>query len=485
MRICRAYPFPSSRKPALMADLLNVEAEQAVIGALLLDNDVMARLAGLEPKHFAEPVHARIFGIARDAINAGRPATPITLKFELSDDEGLGRLGGPAYLGRLAGAALVSSAGDMVPLIRELWARRTSLDALNRAADRVRASDGGTLSDITADLEGEIATAMQDSGNALAPRSFLRSITEAVTEAANAYRDGDVVGVKTGIPDLDEAVGALRPGRVYILAGRPSMGKTAVALSLAVKVAQAGAPVAFASLEMPDVDLTRRVVSMLLREQGMSVPYSRIERANLSEGEMRAVIEAAQASGSLPLHYLGIEHRELSRLMIGLRAAVRSKGCKLVVIDYLQLIQMDGARSTFDRVSAASKAVKVLALQLGVPVILLSQLSRSLEERDDKRPQLSDLRASGEIEEDADVVLATYRHEYYLSRQQPKTGRDHSASVADLAAEKAKWAGVLELIMLKGRSSGLRTVKLQCEIQHNHIAEARAEAPELQSAMEF
>lgn len=470
-----------------MAEIYIPEAEQALLGAILVNNDAAARVIGLEPRHFGDPVHGRIYEQAMTAINAGKLASPVTLKFALQDDEGLQRLGGPAYLTRMAGAASsLGQTGEYATLIRDLWARREMVAALSRAQERVQASEGGALPDIAADLEQAVSASLLGSGSALAPRTFLRSATDAITEVAAAYRDGVVSGVRTGLTALDNALGSLRPGRVYIVAGRPSMGKTAVALNLALRVAQQGSSVAFASLEMPDVDLSLRVVSALLREQDIRVPYSQIERADLTEQQMRAVIEGAKAMADLPLNYLGIEHRELSRLMLGLRSTVRARGCKLVVIDYLQLIQVDGARSTFDRVSAASKACKVLARQLEVPVILLSQLSREIESRDDKRPQLSDLRASGEIEEDADVVIGCYRHEYYLARQKPQVikGKDASAAIADWGVEMDIHRDRLELGLLKNRGGGLSTINLHCEIQHNHLSDP-AGASAAQDGFEF
>lgn len=451
-----------------MSDLHSIEAEQALLGALLLNNDVIRQCPATEPAHFFEPLHGRVFDLIREKINAGALASPVTLRFAMQDDPGLTALGGPAYLARMAGAAVaLHAAGDYAAMIRDLWARREMTAAVGQAIVRLERGDGGCIEEIAAELSGAVATVIEAGGAKPLSRSWLRAVTEAVQETADAYQNDRPPGVSWGLRTLDDAVGTLMPGRIYVMAARPSMGKTSVAETIAIKVAQAGTPVAFASLEMLDTDLARRGLSQMLRASGMRTPYFKLERGQVTEGEMRRTIEVAQEHSALPLHFIGRDHCELSRLGLACRALRRSKEIGLIVVDYLQLVQVDGARSTFDRVSAVSKGLKRLAMDLKVPVIALCQLSRAVEDRDDKRPRLSDLRASGEIEEDADVVMGLYRDGYYSDREKPGSGQ--SKALEEWYAREARAQNRLDVLALKVRGGAVGTVSLRCELEHNWV----------------
>lgn len=443
-----------------MADLVNVEAEQVVLGSLLLVNEAVGSIGELRAHHFCDPVHGRIFAAIMAKVQAGDMASPVTLRLLFQDDAGVEELGGPAYLARLAGAASTHAVRDCSKVIMDLWARRGVVEALQEAQRGVHGAL--ELQAVASKLDRAIAEAVQGGASRPLFRSFLRSAHDAIMET-NAALLGEAPGVSTGLAALDEVIGSLMPGRAYFLGGRPSMGKTALAATIAFNVAKAGHAVTFASLEMLDSDLTRRSISQMLRAEGMRVPYFRLERGNVSEAEMRAAIMAAKAHETLPIRYVTHQHRELSSLAMALRAAHRAQKTGLIVIDYLQLVTVEGARTTFDRVSAASKAIKALAMDLGCPVLCLSQLSRSVEERDDKRPRLSDLRASGEIEEDADAVIFAFRPGYYAEREGvAKTGVGSSLSIEDGRHK-------LEAIVAKNRGGPVSTAFLRCEIEHNWI----------------
>lgn len=472
-----------------MSDLHNVEAEQSVLGLILLSNDALDRIPWLEPAHFYDPVHARVFEMIRAHAADGQTASPTTLKFLLGDDAGLAQLGGPAYLARLAAAAGgLSAIADTAKVLRHLAARRALAGALDEAGARVEAGDGGTIREIVTSLEARLVAAVEADGAKPVSRSLMSSMGSAITQANEAYQGDQLPGVSSGLRGLDKAIGSMRPGRVYLLAGRPSMGKTAVALNIALKAADAGAGVIIGSFEMTEEDLANRALSQMLRERGTRLPYNDLERGNLDEGQFRELIDCARANQNRPIQIIAREHNELSRLMLAIRGTAKTIAAPLglVVIDYLQLVQVDGAKS-FDRISAVSKAIKGLAMSLNVPILLLSQLNRQVEARDDKRPRLDDLRGSGEIEEDADTVLMVYRDEYYAERaERPK--RDDELGEWHQRKERAR--NKLEIIVAKNRGGPIMTVHARCEVEHNFICdpedyESEAAARASQMAIDF
>lgn len=455
-----------------MTAMFNVEAEQVVLGAILMNNDTLARMAGLEPLHFYDPTHAMMFEVFRETINGGKLVSPVTMKFRL--EESLKDLGGAGYLVRLAGAAIMSGIGDVAQHVRALWARRDLAAALEEAQERLAAGEGGEVAEIADDLAGRIAVNLASSSARPPSHSFRRSIIETVREVNAAYAGDEVPGVSTGLIALDGAIGSLRHGRVCILAGRPSMGKSAIALHIAASAAEAGKRVIFASLEMTEFDVTNRLLSRFMHLKGVRVPYFDIERGAMSEGQMRAFIEAAQAHENFPWATVDRQNRELSRLVTAVRATEKTmKGVDLVVVDHLGLISVREARTTFEAVGRASKAMKDLAISLNCPVLLLAQLNREVEARDDKRPRLSDLRQSGEIEEDADNIVMVYRDEYYLEREGVPTGDSTKASEARSTyyARLNASRGIIELGIEKNRSGPVTRVKVRGDLAVNAITD--------------
>jgi len=413
----------------------NIEAEQALLGALLVNNDVFDRIAALvEPRHFFDPLHARIFEIAARRIQQNALATPVTLKPFVEQLEGIAEVGGPAYLARLAGAAIsVFSARDYAQTIHDLALRRELMLLGEEIAAKAAAVDPDS------EPRAQIVEAEQ-ALYSLAEKgkyeggfvSFLRAAKTAIDIANAAYqRDGGLAGLSTGLSDIDRKLGGLHPSDLLIIAGRPSMGKTALATNIAFNIARKfrrgekpdgtegtldGGVVGFFSLEMSSEQLATRVLS----EQAQ-VPSDRIRRGEMEEDEFRRFVLAAAELERIPLFIDDTPALPISTLAARARRLKRQHGLDALFVDYLQLVRPASGRSDgrVQEVSEITQGLKAIAKELDVPVIALSQLSRQVENREDKRPQLSDLRESGSIEQDADVVMFVYREEYYHERIKP------------------------------------------------------------------
>ncbi|HMQ39878.1 MAG TPA: replicative DNA helicase, partial [Paracoccus sp. (in: a-proteobacteria)] len=398
----------------------SIEAEQQLLGALLTNNDVFDRISQLlKPEHFYEPVHARIYEIASERIRKNALASPVTLKAFLDSDAGLKDLGGPAYLARIAAAAISAyAARDYAQMIREFALRRDLItlgqDISARAAS-VRVED---------DAEEQIKAAEQTlyklGEQGVAERgfqSFLKAVTGAVDAAAAAFqRDGKLSGIPTGLIDLDRKMGGLNNSDLIILAGRPSMGKTSLATNIAFNIAKAyrqgeksdgttgaveGGVVGFFSLEMSAEQLAARILS-----EASEVGSHQIRSGDMSEEEFRRFVQAANDLQSCPLYIDDTPALPINQLAARARKLKRTHGLDLIIVDYLQLLKAASAKdSRVNEVSEITQGLKAIAKELNIPVIALSQLSRQVESRDDKRPQLSDLRESGSIEQDADIVM--------------------------------------------------------------------------------
>ena len=469
--------MPAPQPPATDGDALpqNIEAEQQLLGAILTNNDIYDRIAMLvKPEHFFDPVHQRIYEKAAARIQKNALASPVTLKPFFEDDEGLKELGGPAYLVRLAGAAISSfAARDYAQMIYDLAVRR-ELIALGRDISAKAAKV-----DIESEPREQIIEAEQKlyklGEQGVAERgfvSFLKAVTEAVNSANAAYqRDGGLAGISTGLVDLDKKLGGLHPSDLLILAGRPSMGKTSLATNIAFNIAKAyrrgrlhdgsegaveGGVVGFFSLEMSSEQLAARILS-----EASEVPSEQIRRGDMTEQEFRRFVEAAKALESCPLYIDDTPALPISQVAARARRLKRTHGLDLLIIDYLQLLKGSSKENRVQEVSEITQGLKAIAKELNIPVVALSQLSRAVESRDDKRPQLSDLRESGSIEQDADVVMFVFREEYYREREKP----------ADHELEKmAQWQqlmeqvhGKAEVIIGKQRHGPIGTVELAFE----------------------
>lgn len=455
----------------------NIEAEQALLGALLVNNDVFDRVAAIvQADHFYEPVHARIFEVAANRIQKNALASPVTLKAFFEDDEGLRELGGPAYLARLAGASVsLYAARDYAQLVYDLAIRR-ELIALGQEI----AARAGRM-EVDSEPREQIVEAEQalyqlgeqgkvDKGF----QSFLRAATDAVMVANAAYlRDGGLAGISTGLADLDQKLGGLHPSDLLILAGRPSMGKTSLATNIAFNIAKSykrgtrhdgtegaveGGVVGFFSLEMSAEQLAARVLSEASR-----VPSDRIRRGDLTEDEMRRFIEAAKTLESCPLYIDDTPALPISTLAARARRLKRQHGLDALFVDYLQLARPASSKSDnrVQEVSEITQGLKAIAKELNVPVVALSQLSRQVESREEKRPQLSDLRESGSIEQDADVVMFVFREEYYKEREKP--GEHDGEGMMKWMTAMDALRGKAEVIIGKQRHGPIGTVDLAFE----------------------
>ena len=465
----------------------NIEAEQAVLGALLVNNDVYDRLSDfLFADHFYDPVHGRVFEEIAKRVGRGQIASPITLKPLFEGDPGMAELGGVTYLLNLADAAVaVFNVLDYARLVYDMAVRRQLIHLGEDIAD-----NAGNFIDDKAAID-QIALAEQrlyelaekgrmESGF----RSFAQTVRSAVEIANAAYkRDGMLAGISTGLRDLDNKLGGLHKSDLLILAGRPSMGKTALATNIAFNVAKAylagdkpgtaenGGVVAFFSLEMSAEQLATRI----LAEQ-CEISSDGIRKGDLNEDQFRRFVEVARDLETKPLFIDDTPALTIGQLSARARRLKRKEGLDLVVVDYQQLLNGDGgARGNENRVqeiSSITRGLKAIAKELNIPVVALSQLSRKVEDREDKRPQLADLRESGSIEQDADVVMFVYREEYYLSRSEPREGTQEHLTWIE-AMEQVH--NVAEVVIGKQRHGPIGIEKLHFEPQFTRFGDLARE----------
>jgi replicative DNA helicase len=455
----------------------NVEAEQGLLGALLIDNRAMERVSEfLRAEHFYTPAHGRIYSVITKVIERGQVATPVTLKAAFADDEDLTHLGGAAYLADLAASVVtILNVEDYGRAIFELHLRRELIalgsEMVNTA--HVHDIDQPPTEQIEAAEKKlfELAT-VGDVGTGFI--AFSQSLSKAIGMAEAAYRrESHITGVTTGLADLNRKLGGMQPSDLLILAGRPSMGKTALATNMAFNAAQAhadsrgkeGAMVAFFSLEMSAEQLATRILA-----ERSEVPSEKIRRGEVRDVEFRRFVEASQKLASVPLYIDDTPALSIAQVRTRARRLKRQYGLGLIVIDYLQLLRGTGSGSRgpenrVQEISEITRGLKAIAKELSVPVLALSQLSRAVEQREDKRPQLSDLRESGTIEQDADVVMFVFREEYYVERDVPTMLRDESQDKFN--DRYARWQErlknahqVAEVIIGKQRHGPIGTVKL-------------------------
>jgi len=433
------------------------EAERALLGTILMNNAAYHRVADyLKPEHFADPMNGKIFESAGNVIKRGQGITAFSLKAYVDSIPGLKDVGGAAYFARLMKESVHDQHADSCGReIVDAALRRGLIAAATEAANRAYSPDASeTAAKQIEDHERrlyDLAVGHTDAGF----EGFAKVLTGTVQQAEVSHkRQGQLSGVTTGLRSLDALLGGMHKSDLLILAGRPSMGKTALATNIAFNAARAyrsevgpdgkpvtvdGAKVGFFSLEMSSEQLATRIVA-----ESCEISGSRIRKGDLSTKEMDRFITAATELESLPLYIDDTPALSITALRTRARRLQRQHGCDLFVVDYLQLITPDSKRNGFNRVNEVSEitmGLKAMAKELDVPVLALSQLSRNVESREDKRPQLSDLRESGSIEQDADVVMFVYRDEYYLERDKKKNGGpDHLAAMGqgDVLVEKQR-----------------------------------------------
>lgn len=452
----------------------SIEAEQQLLGAILTNNDIYDRVAAIiGPAHFYDPVHARIFEIAAARIGKNQLASPVTLKAFMEEDEGLKELGGAAYLARLAAAAISAFAvRDYAQMIYDLAVRR-DLIGLGRdiSAKAMRVDVASEPKEQIVEAEQALYKLAEQGTSDGGFQSFLKAVTDAVNVANAAYqREGGLAGVSTGLADLDRKLGGLHSSDLLILAGRPSMGKTSLATNIAFNIAQAykkglrpdgtegsieGGVVGFFSLEMSAEQLAARILS-----EAAEVPSEQIRRGDMTEDEFRRFVEAAKALESCPLYIDDTPAIPIAQLAARARRLKRTYGLDVLMVDHIQLVR-GTSDNRVQEIGEISMGLKAIAKELNIPVIGLSQLSRQVENRDDKRPQLSDLRESGSIEQDADVVMFVFREEYYKEREKP--GDHDLEAMGAWQEEMERLHGRAEVIIGKQRHGPIGTVDLSFE----------------------
>jgi replicative DNA helicase len=466
---------PSTEEDDFRSPPHNLEAEQALLGAMMVNNVVSDKVNSfLRPEHFFEGLHARIFEVASSLIREGKPATPVTLKNYFENDETLNDIGGTAYLARLAASATsIINAEEYGMTIYELAVRRK---LINIGTDLVNESYEVSVED----NPEKLITGAEESLYELAENTkygqgfepFMSALTSAIEMASNAIKnDTTLSGISSGLKNLDDKLGGLQKSDLIILAGRPSMGKTSLATNIAYQIAKSyeaehnpdgtvkvknGGIVGFFSLEMSSEQLATRILS----EQA-EIASGHIRRGTINEDEFSKIFEVSKQLERIPLYIDDTGGITVAQLAARARRLKRQRGLDVIVIDYLQLLSGTSRRSSENRVleiTEITSKLKALAKELNVPIIALSQLSRQVENREDKKPQLADLRESGSIEQDADVVMFIYREEYYLERLKPKEG---TTEFFQWQEEMEQVANIAEVIIGKQRHGPIGTVQLQ------------------------
>ena len=475
---------PSGGSPTLPH---NVEAEAALLGALMIDNRLIEDIQlKLRADHFYEPLHGRIFEQIRRLIDKNMLATPVTLRPIFDADEEMKELGGPAYLAQLTGSgAAIIGARDFAEQIYDLAQLRALVGVGRSMVERaLDTSEEVEPKKQIEEAEAALYRVAEEGGAEGGVKTFASAAIEAIKMAEKALSSGGgLSGLTTGINAINAKTGGLHNSDLLILAGRPGMGKTSLATNIAFNTARkyveelaegvpedkrSGAAVAFFSLEMSADQLATRI----LAEQS-EVSSEALRMGKISKDEFRNLARASAALHDLPLYIDDTPGLTIAALSTRARRLKRQRQIGLIVVDYLQLLQGSGKAGDGNRVqeiSEISRGLKTLAKELNLPVMALSQLSRQVEQRENKRPQLSDLRESGSIEQDADIVMFVYREEYYVNFAKPKEASASAGDDASAVAAFEDWQramndvhGRAELIIAKQRHGATGTVTLKFE----------------------
>ena len=448
----------------------NFEAEQAVLGAILANNEALNHVGtSITPEDFYAAIHQRIYKAILQFHDKGLIANPVTLKHHFAGQEGVE----DQYLARLVASAIsIINIHDYAKIIRDLAIKRRLIgigeEAVLGAYDPQ--NELGGIAQVEG-VEQQLFRLATDGDAEGGFKALKYSLADALVRTEKAFqRSGAVVGVTTGLRDMDKLLGGLHPSDLLILAGRPSMGKTALAMNLAHNAAVAlerededahqrsekPRSVGFFSLEMSAEQLAMRLLA-----SACGISSHKLQKGDLTQDEFQRLVEGSHKLNALPMHIDDTPALSIAALRSRARRLKRVHNVSLIVVDYLQLVRPSAGNSTTNRVqeiSEITQGLKAIAKELNIPVIALSQLSRAVEQREDKRPQLADLRESGSIEQDADVVMFVFREEYYVQRQQPSEG----------TPEHAEWQkkmedvhGKAQVIVAKHRNGPVDSVMLQ------------------------
>lgn len=474
-------PSSDTASPMLRQAPHNIEAEQVLLGAILINNDAYDRVADfLTPEHFFEPLHQRLFSILATTIKAGRLADPTTLKPFLPNDEKIGDISVYEYTLRLASNAVtIINAEDYGRGIYDLFIRRSLIDLGDDIVNTAYNSDiDHSPTEQIETIEQRLFQLAESGKYGGGFESFSSAVEKAITLAGEAKkRSSHLSGIATHIKRLDKQMGGLQRSDLIILAGRPGMGKTSLATNIAFNIANAylesppgpeneGGIVGFFSLEMSSEQLATRVIS----EQA-EVSSSSIRRGDITEEQFAKLLRSMNHLQKVPLYIDQTGGISIAQLSARARRLKRQYGLDVLIIDYVQLMTGGSKRASENRVQEITQittGLKALAKELNVPIIALSQLSRQVENRDDKRPQLSDLRESGSIEQDADVVLFVYREEYYLKGKEPEEGTEKHLEWQE---KMAHVFGRAEVIIAKQRHGPTGTVRLAFQSEYTRFTD--------------
>ena len=473
----------NEEKAPSMALPHNLEAEQELLGAILLDNSIFEQIDdSLQEEHFFDPAHGRIFAAIRNLVGRGNLANPITLKSYFTSDKSLASVDIETYLNELAESVLsLADAPQYEREIRQCYLRRKLIKIADELTTKARAAN------LEADAENLIEEAEQHLYNlaennaegGLAP--FAGAVSEALSMAEQARKTaGGISGLGTGLKDLDEKLGGLQKSDLIVLAGRPGMGKTALATNMAFHAATTTATgeepqyVAFFSLEMSSEQLANRILSSRI-----GIPSDEIRRGKINQERFTDLVRTAGDIENAQLLLDDSPAISVSQIYSRARRMKRTYGLGLIVVDYLQLLSPPLGQKPENRVqeiSGISRMLKAVAKELNVPVLAISQLSRAVEQREDKRPNLADLRESGSIEQDADVVLFIYREEYYLAKSEPDRNDPEMATKHDKWQKRMeKVEGKAEILISKQRHGPTGTIEVSFDAQHTQFINYRAE----------
>ena len=458
-------------------DPQNLEAEQTVLGSILLNNEIFDEISDVKDDYFYNPVNKKIFKIINDLLSKGLLANPITLKNYFTNENELTEIGGAEYLVKLTKFSTSKiQIKYYADLLHDLKIRRNLIQISRETLDETLNKNSEVNAEqIIESAEKKLFDIAERGRFNKSYVEFKDALLETIAMASSAYKNEEgIVGVPTGLKDLDDRLGGLHKQDLLIIAGRPSMGKTALATNIAFNAAkklldkEKKSSIVFFSLEMSSEQLSTRILSEQSR-----IKSNDIRRGKINQDEFEKFIETSKNLENLPLFIDDTPAITISTLSNRARRIKRMHGLDLVVVDYIQLMKSGNYKNEgrVQEIGEITQGLKALAKELDVPVLALSQLSRAVEQRDDKKPQLADLRESGSIEQDADVVMFVYREEYYLEKLEPKVG----------TAEHVEWQekmslvhNLAELIIGKQRHGPTGIIRLEFESAFTKFKDAQS-----------
>jgi len=466
---------------------VELEVEQAILGAVLVDNRRLEALTTLlREEDFSEPLHQRTYATMLKVWEQGRAVTPLTLKAVMQNDPGLAEIGLDYFVTLAQAAPAITNIKELARIVHDAAIRRELFrigEQLSNDAIEVNVDQPPRA--IVENAEKALYRVAENSKYGEGPLDFAESLRRAVEHAERAQlRGGRISGITSGFTDIDNLLGGLQPSDLLIIAGRPGMGKTALGTNMAFNAARIyqqdlmageetprGAPVLFFSLEMAAQQLSARILS-----QETEIEMGHIRNGRFSDQEWDRFVNTMTQLSTIPLYIDDTGGISIAQIAARARRLKREKNIGVIMIDYLQLVEPSRRQENrVQEITEVTKGLKALAKELNVPVIALSQLSRGVDSRDDKRPVLSDLRESGSIEQDADVVMFVYREEYYLKSREPDVN----------TPEHAKWMEKLEratnqaeVLVEKHRHGATRPIELTFEGRFTRFSNKAEDRPE-------